>query len=37
MTGSRDRWVKRAARRGFTVLRASATSAATREKQESRD
>ncbi|XP_019085170.1 PREDICTED: uncharacterized protein LOC104714274 isoform X2 [Camelina sativa] len=37
LIGSRDRWVKRAARRGFTVLRASATSAATREKQEDRD
>ncbi|XP_056846364.1 protein HEADING DATE REPRESSOR 1 isoform X2 [Raphanus sativus] len=37
LIGSRDRWVKRAARRGLTLLRASATSAATREKQENRD
>lgn len=37
MTGPRDRWVKRAARRGFALLGAFATSAATREKQENRD
>ncbi|XP_022544689.2 protein HEADING DATE REPRESSOR 1-like isoform X2 [Brassica napus] len=37
LIGSRDRWAKRAVRRGLALLRASATSAATREKQENRD